>query len=128
MHYQPSIDKAFYSIVRIMHEIPFGYILRYTHSNGASIFFIVIYFHIMKAFYYQSYISPRQYVWMTGIIIYLIMVITAFLGYILVWGQMSYWGATVITSLVTTIPIYGTSILYWLWGGYAIENATINRF
>jgi ubiquinol-cytochrome c reductase cytochrome b subunit len=98
------------------------------HANGASMFFIVVYAHIMRGLYYTSYIRPRQLGWVLGVIILLLMIVTAFMGYVLPWGQMSFWGATVITNLVSAVPFVGKDIVYWLWGGYSIDNATLTRF
>lgn len=128
MHYTPHIDFAFTSVEHIMRNVNFGWLLRYIHSNGASMFFIVIYIHILRGLYFGSYIKPRQLVWVIGIVIFLLMIITAFIGYVLPWGQMSLWGATVITNLVSAIPVIGNSIVIWLWGGFSVDNATLNRF
>jgi ubiquinol-cytochrome c reductase cytochrome b subunit len=102
--------------------------LRYAHANGASLFFIVVYLHILRGVYYGSGSQPRELVWITGVVILLLMIITAFIGYVLPWGQMSFWGATVITSLATAIPVVGKHIMYWLWGGFSVDNPTLNRF
>ena len=128
MHYSPNIDLAFASVEHIMRDINYGWLLRYVHSNGASMFFIVVYIHIMRGLYYGSYISPRHLVWILGVIIFLLMIITAFVGYVLPWGQMSLWGATVITNLLTVIPFVGNLIVEWLWGGFSVDNPTLNRF
>jgi ubiquinol-cytochrome c reductase cytochrome b subunit len=128
MFYVPHIDYAFNSIEHIMRDVNYGWLIRYIHSNGASFFFFVIYLHILKGLYYGSYQYPRHIVWFSGIIIYILMMGTAFLGYVLPWGQMSYWAATVITNMVTVIPYFGKDIVYWVWGGYAINNATLARF
>jgi ubiquinol-cytochrome c reductase cytochrome b subunit len=111
-----------------MTDVPSGMILRYAHANGASLFFTVVYLHILRGIYYSSGNQPREMVWISGVVILLVMIITAFIGYVLPWGQMSIWGATVITSLVTVIPVVGKTILYWLWGGFSIDQPTLNRF
>lgn len=128
MHYTADISLAFVSVEHIMRDVNNGWIIRYMHANGASMFFIVVYAHIMRGLYYTSYIRPRQLGWVLGVIILLLMIITAFMGYVLPWGQMSFWGATVITNLVSAIPFVGRDIVYWLWGGYSIDNATLTRF
>lgn len=128
MFYVPHIDYAFNSIEHIMRDVNYGWLIRYIHSNGASFFFFVIYIHILKGLYYGSYQYPRHLVWFSGIIIYILMMGTAFLGYVLPWGQMSYRAATVITNMLTVIPFIGKDIVYWVWGGYAINNATLARF
>jgi len=126
--YTPHIDYAFFSVDRIMRDVNYGWFIRYVHMNGASFFFFVIYVHILKGIYYGSYYFPRTSVWMTGCLIYILLMAIAFLGYVLPWGQMSYWGATVITNLLTVIPVFGQDIVHWVWGGYSINNATLNRF
>jgi ubiquinol-cytochrome c reductase cytochrome b subunit len=128
MHYVSHVDYAFASVQHLMTDVPSGMILRYAHANGASLFFIVVYFHILRGMYYNSGAQPREMVWITGVVILLVMIITAFIGYVLPWGQMSFWGATVITSLATAIPVVGKSIMYWLWGGFSVDNPTLNRF
>jgi quinol-cytochrome oxidoreductase complex cytochrome b subunit len=128
MHYTPHIDLAFTSVEHIMRDVNGGWLIRYFHSNGASIFFILIYLHIFRGLYFGSYIFPRGRLWATGVIIFLLMMATAFMGYVLPWGQMSFWGATVITNLFSAIPLLGTSIVEWLWGGFSVSNATLNRF
>jgi len=128
MHYTPHMDYAFASLEHIMRDVHYGWLTRYIHANGASMFFVVVFLHIFRGLYYTSYASPRQFVWVVGVILLLLMIITAFLGYVLPWGQMSFWGATVITNLVTAIPFIGNDIVLWLWGGYSIGNATLNRF
>jgi ubiquinol-cytochrome c reductase cytochrome b/c1 subunit len=128
MNYTPNSELAFDSVQRIMRDVNYGWLLRYAHANGASMFFIVVYVHIFRGLYYGSYKYPRELLWMIGVVILLLMMATAFLGYVLPWGQMSYWGATVITNLFSAIPIVGNSIVTWLWGGFAIGNATLNRF
>ena len=128
MHYTPHIQLAFTSIEHIMRNVNFGWLLRYIHANGASMFFIVVYIHICRGLYFGSYIKPKQFVWIVGILIFFLMIITAFIGYVLPWGQMSLWGATVITNLVSAIPKVGSYIVTWLWGGFSVDNATLNRF
>ena len=128
MHYKPDADKAFDSVEYIMRDVNYGWLLRYMHMNLASFFFIAVYIHIFRAMYFGSYKEPRQVMWLIGITIFFLMVATAFLGYTLPWGQMSLWGATVITSLFTAIPFFGEGIVQWLWGGYAVDDPTINRF
>jgi ubiquinol-cytochrome c reductase cytochrome b subunit len=128
MFYTPHIDYAFNSVEHIMRDISYGWLIRYLHSNGASFFFLIVYAHILKGLYYGSYTQSRILVWFTGIIIYILMMGAAFLGYVLPWGQMSFWAATVITNFVTVIPLVGKHIVYWVWGGFAINNATLNRF
>lgn len=128
MHYTPHVDHAFASVIHLMQDVPYGIIVRYLHANGASMFFVVVYMHIFRGMYYSSGNQPRELVWITGVVILLVMIITAFIGYVLPWGQMSFWGATVITSLATVIPVVGKSIVYWLWGGFSIDHPTLNRF
>jgi ubiquinol-cytochrome c reductase cytochrome b/c1 subunit len=128
MHYTCGIENAFSSVVYIMTDVKYGYSLRYMHANGASMIFILIYIHMGRGLYYRSYIHNRRYLWWSGILIFLLMMATAFIGYVLPWGQMSFWGATVITSLVTAIPVVGESIAYWIWGGFSVSNATLIRF
>jgi len=128
MHYTPHVDYAFLSVEHIMRDVEGGWFLRYAHANGASMFFIVVYFHMFRGLYYGSYASPRELVWIVGVVILLLMILTAFIGYVLPWGQMSFWGATVITSLASAIPIVGDEITHWLWGGFSVDNATLNRF
>jgi len=128
MHYTPHVDLAFNSVEHIMRDVEGGWLLRYMHANGASMFFIVVYLHIFRGLYYASYGSPREFVWCLGVVIFLLMIVTAFIGYVLPWGQMSFWGATVITSLASAIPVVGYTIVTWLWGGFSVDNATLNRF
>ena len=127
-HYTPHTDMAFMSVERIMRDVNYGWLLRYIHSNGASFFFIVIYIHILRGMYYGSYKYPRELNWLFGVFIYLLMMITAFVGYTLPWGQMSYWAATVITNLFSAIPFIGEGIKTWILGDYTVGNATLNRF
>ena len=115
MHYTPHIDLAFSSVEHIMRDVNHGWLIRYIHANGASMFFIVVYCHIFRGLYYGSYMHPRQLLWCSGVVIFILMMATAFMGYVLPWGQMSFWGATVITSLVTAVPIVGQAIVDWLW-------------
>jgi ubiquinol-cytochrome c reductase cytochrome b/c1 subunit len=128
MHYTPHADMAFDSVERIMRDVNYGWLLRYMHANGASFFFIVVYLHIARGLYYGSYKAPREVLWWLGLVILLLMMATAFMGYVLPWGQMSFWGATVITNLFSAIPLIGEPIVQWLWGGFAVGNATLNRF
>lgn len=128
MHYTPHIELAFNSVEHIMRDVNYGWLIRYMHANGASMFFIVVYIHIFRGLYYGSYAAPRELVWIVGSLILVLMMATAFMGYVLPWGQMSFWGATVITNLFSAIPIIGESIVYWLWGGFSVDNATLNRF
>lgn len=128
MHYKPSVDDAFASVEGIMRDVNYGWLLRYMHANGASFFFIAVYFHIFRGLYYGSYKAPREILWIVGVVIYIVMMATAFMGYVLPWGQMSFWGATVITSLFSAIPFVGDEIVTWLWGGFAVGDATLNRF
>ena len=128
MNYAANTSLAFDSVERIMRDVNYGWLLRYVHANGASMFFIVVYIHIFRALYYGSYKAPRELIFMLGVVILLLMMATAFMGYVLPWGQMSYWGATVITGLFSAIPFVGESIQTWLLGGPNVDNATLNRF
>ncbi len=128
MQYTPHVDYAFESVERIMRDVNYGWLLRYLHINGASMFFIVVYIHIFRGMYYGSYHSPRELLWMLGVVIVFLMMATAFMGYVLPWGQMSFWGATVITNLFSAIPWVGDAIVTWLWGGFSVDNPTLNRF
>ena len=128
MHYTPHINLAFESLEHIMRDVNYGWLLRYIHANGASMFFIVVYIHMFRGLYFGSYTKPRHLVWVTGVIILLLMILTAFIGYVLPWGQMSLWGATVITNLVSAVPYIGNTLVTWLWGGFSVDNATLNRF
>ncbi|MGQ0611680.1 MAG: cytochrome b [Paracoccaceae bacterium] len=128
MHYTPHVDLAFASVEHIMRDVNGGYMLRYLHANGASLFFLAVYLHIFRGLYYGSYKAPREVTWIIGMIIYLLMMATGFLGYVLPWGQMSFWGATVITGFFGAIPGVGEAIQTWLLGGPAVDNATLNRF
>ena len=128
MHFASNADLAFNSVEGIMRDVNSGWLLRYAHANGASMFFIVVYIHIFRGLYYGSYKAPREMVWLLGVVIFLLMMATAFMGYVLPWGQMSFWGAQVITGFFSAIPIIGDPIHTWLLGGYAPDNATLNRF
>ena len=128
MHYVSHIDLAFESIEHIMRDVLNGWLIRYAHANTAGLFFIVLFIHIGKGLYHGSYLKPRGPLWVSGVVIFFITVLVAFLGYTLVWGMMSFWGATVITNLASAIPIVGESIVYWLWGGFSVDQATLNRF
>ena len=128
MHYTPNTELAFASVERIMRDVNGGWLIRFIHANGASMFFIAVYLHMLRGLYYGSYKAPREMIWILGCVIFFLMIATAFLGYVLPWGQMSYWGAEVITNLIGAIPLIGEPILIWLRGGPAIDNATLNRF
>nr|QTK22353.1 apocytochrome b [Pneumocystis canis] len=128
MHYIPSIDSAFLSVEHIMRDVNYGWLIRYLHSNTASFFFLFVYIHIARGIYYGSYKSPRSIVWSIGVILFLLMIVTAFLGYVLPFGQMSLWGATVITNLLSAIPWIGNDIVNFIWGGFSVNSATLNRF
>lgn len=128
MHYTAHVDHAFASVERIMRDVNFGWLIRYIHMNGASFFFIVVYIHIFRGLYYGSYKAPRELLWQIGVLILLLMMATAFMGYVLPWGQMSFWGATVITNLFSAIPVIGDEIVTLLWGGFSVDNPTLNRF
>ena len=128
MHYTPTVEGAFASIEHIMRDVNYGWLIRYIHMNGSSFFFIVVYIHVFRGLYYGSYKSPREVLWWLGLVILLLMMATAFMGYVLPWGQMSFWGATVITNIFSAVPFIGTTIVEWLWGGFAVDNALLNRF
>jgi ubiquinol-cytochrome c reductase cytochrome b/c1 subunit len=128
MHYTPHTALAFDSVERIMRDVNFGWLIRYVHMNGASMFFIVVFVHIWRGMYYGSYKAPRELLWMLGVVIFLLMMATAFMGYVLPWGQMSFWGATVITNLFSAFPLVGDWIVTLLWGGFSVDNPTLNRF
>ena len=128
MHYVASPEDAFNSIEHIMRDVNYGWLIRYIHANGASMFFLVVYVHVFRGLYYGSYMFPRQILWVTGVFILLIMILTAFMGYVLPWGQMSFWAATVITNLASAVPVVGDYIVYWLWGGFSVGGPTLNRF
>jgi ubiquinol-cytochrome c reductase cytochrome b/c1 subunit len=128
MHYTPHADMAFNSVEHIMRDVNYGWLLRYLHASGASMFFVAVYVHMARGMYYGSYKEPREVLWILGVILYLLMMATGFLGYTLPWGQMSFWGATVITNFFSAIPLVGESVVTWLWGGYSVGNPTLQRF
>ena len=128
MHYVAHADLAFGSVEHIMRDVNYGWLIRYLHANGSSMFFLAVYIHIFRALFYGSYKAPREMIWIIGMLIYLLMMVTAFMGYVLPWGQMSFWAATVITNLFSAIPLVGESITSWLWGGYAVGSPTLTRF
>jgi ubiquinol-cytochrome c reductase cytochrome b subunit len=128
MHYSPNVDLAFASVEHIMRDVNYGWAIRYAHANTASFFFICVYLHIARGLYYGSYRSPRILLWSVGVIILIVMIVTAFLGYVLPYGQMSLWGATVITNLLSAIPWIGQTLVEFIWGGFSVSNATLNRF
>lgn len=127
-HYTPDVNLAFSSVEHIMRDVNGGFLLRYMHANGASMFFMVTMVHVLRGLYYGSYQAPREAVWMIGVIMLLLMVATAFMGYSLPFGQQSLWGISVITSLFSVVPFVGTELVQWLWGGFSVNNATLNRF
>lgn len=126
MHYSADVSIAFSSVTHILEDVNYGFVLKYLHANGASAFFICVYIHIARGLYYGSYL--RSHLWASGISIFMIMMLTAFIGYVLPWGQMSFWGATVITNFVSAIPYIGNDVVQWIWGGFSVSNATLNRF
>jgi ubiquinol-cytochrome c reductase cytochrome b subunit len=128
MQYTPHATLAFDSVERIMRDVDYGWMLRYAHMNGASMFFALLYIHMFRGLYYGSYKQPRELLWILGVIILILAIMTAFMGYVLPWGQMSYWAATVITNLFSAIPLIGQSIVTFLWGGFTVGNPTLNRF
>jgi ubiquinol-cytochrome c reductase cytochrome b subunit len=128
MHYVPNAALAFDSVERIMRDVNYGWMIRFIHANGAAMFFMAVYVHMFRGIYYGSYKSPREVVWLLGMIIYALMMATAFMGYVLPWGQMSFWAATVITNIVGSLPLIGGPITTWLWGGFAVDDPTLNRF
>jgi ubiquinol-cytochrome c reductase cytochrome b/c1 subunit len=128
MHYTPSSADAFDSVEHIMRNVNYGWLLRYIHANGASMFFLAVYVHIFRGLYYGSYKEPREVLWILGVILFLLMMATAFMGYVLPWGQMSFWAATVITNLFSALPFIGDPIVTWLWGGYSVDEPTLKRF
>ncbi len=128
MHYTPHVDTAFDSVERIMRDVEYGWLMRYAHANGASFFFIVVYLHVFRGLYYGSYKAPREVLWWIGLVILLTMMATAFMGYVLPWGQMSYWAATVITNLLSALPVVGEALVGWVWGGFSVDNPTLVRF
>jgi len=128
MHFTPHVDMAFASVEHIMRDVNYGWLIRYIHANGASMFFIAVYIHMFRGLYYGSYKEPRELIWILGVAIYLLMMAAAFFGYVIVWGQMSFWGATVITNLFGAIPFIGDTLLSLLWGGVSVDNPTLVRF
>ncbi len=128
MHYVANADMAFQSVEHIMRDVNYGWLIRYIHANGASMFFLAVYIHMFRGLYFGSYKEPREVLWILGVIIFLLMMATAFLGYVLPWGQMSFWAATVITNLFGAIPVIGDPIRELLWGGFSVDNPTLNRF
>ncbi len=128
MHYCSDVSLAFVSVEHIMRDVNYGWLVRYIHANGASMFFLVVYVHMFRGLYYSSFVRPRHFLWISGVLIMFMMIITAFMGYVLPWGQMSFWAATVITNLMSAIPFIGNDIVIWLWGGYSVGNATLSRF
>ncbi len=128
MHYTPHVDYAFDSVERIMRDVNYGWLIRYIHMNGGSAFFLVVYIHIFRGFYYGSYKEPRELLWILGVVLFLLMMATAFVGYVLPWGQMSYWAAKVITNMFSAVPLIGDYIVTWRWGGFTVDNPTLNRF
>jgi ubiquinol-cytochrome c reductase cytochrome b/c1 subunit len=128
MHYTPDTELAFNSVEKIMRDVNYGWLIRYMHANGASMFFLAVFIHIFRGMYYGSYKAPREVLWMIGVVILLVMMATAFMGYVLPWGQMSFWGAKVITNLFSAFPFIGEPLVTWLWGGYSVDNPTLQRF
>src|SRR5213080_2224060 len=128
MHYTPHVDYAFNSVEQIMRDVNYGWLLRYLHANGASMFFLAAYIHLFRGMYYGSYKEPREVLWILGVILLLLMIMTGFMGYVLPWGQMSYWAATVITNLFSAVPVFGERLVTLLWGGFTVGNPTLNRF
>ncbi|KAB2879637.1 MAG: cytochrome b [Pseudorhodoplanes sp.] len=128
MHYTPHETMAFNSVEHLMRDVNYGWLIRYLHSNGAAMFFLAAYVHMFRGMYYGSYKEPREVLWILGVIIYVLMMATGFMGYVLPWGQMSFWAATVITNLFSAIPLVGEAVVTWLWGGYSVSNPTLQRF
>jgi ubiquinol-cytochrome c reductase cytochrome b subunit len=128
MHYVASADLAFNSVEHIRRDVNYGWLIQGIHATGASMFFMAVYIHMFRGLYYGSYKAPREVLWILGVVIYLLMMATAFMGYVLPWGQMSFWGATVITNIIGSLPLIGPAITTWLWGGFAVDNPTLNRF
>ena len=128
MHYVADADLAFQSVEHIMRDVNYGWLLRYIHANGASLFFMAVYIHMARSLFYGSYKEPRELIWIIGVFIFLLMIATAFMGYVLPWGQMSFWGATVITNLFSAMPFFGDAITTWLWGGYSVDSPLLTRF
>lgn len=128
MHYCSDVSLAFVSVEHIMRDVNYGWLVRYVHANGSSMFFLVVYIHMFRGLYYSSFVRPRHFLWISGVLIMFVMIIVSFMGYVLPWGQMSFWAATVITNLMSAIPFVGNEIVIWLWGGYSVGNATLSRF
>jgi ubiquinol-cytochrome c reductase cytochrome b/c1 subunit len=128
MHYAANTAVAFSIVEHIMRDVNYGWLLRFMHANGASFFFIVLYIHVARGLYFMSFIRPRMALWFSGVLLFILVMATSFLGYVLPWGQMSFWGATVITNLFSAIPLVGSHLAYWLWGGFSVDNPTLNRF
>src|SRR5581483_6260284 len=128
MHYKPDAGQAFGSVEYIMRDVPWGWAIRYMHSTGASMFFIVVYLHMFRALLYGSYHKPRELLWIFGMLVYLCLMAEAFFGYLLPWGQMSFWGAQVIVNLFSAIPFVGPDLAVWIRGDYVVSDATLNRF
>ncbi|MBI3419981.1 MAG: cytochrome b N-terminal domain-containing protein [Proteobacteria bacterium] len=128
MHYTADTHLSFNSVERLMRDVNYGWLLRYMHMNGASMFFLAVYIHLFRGMYYGSYKEPRELLWILGVLILFLMIATAFMGYVLPWGQMSFWAATVITNLMSAIPLVGDPIVTWLWGGFSVDNPTLTRF
>ncbi len=128
IHYTANVELAFSSVEHIIRDVYNGWLLRYLHANGASFFFIVVYIHMFRGLYYGSYIHPRELLWCSGVVILILIIATAFIGYVLPWGQISFWGATVITNLISALPAVGEPIVIWIWGGFSVDNPTLNRF
>ena len=128
MHYTPQVDLAFAAKEHIVRDVNYGWLIQKLHEVGSSMFFMAVYIHMFRGMYFGSYKAPREVLWMIGVLIYLVMMATAFMGYVLPWGQMSFWGAKVITNLFSAIPLVGESVTTWLWGGYSVDNPTLNRF
>lgn len=128
MHYVAHADLAFLSVEQIMRDVNFGWLLRYVHANGASFFFLCVYIHMLRSLYYSSYYGSRKDTWIIGVVIFVLLIVTAFTGYVLPWGQMSFWAATVITNLFSAVPFFGQDIVHWLWGGFSVSSFTLTRF
>jgi len=128
MHYVPHESMAFDSVEHIMRNVNYGWMMRYLHANGASLFFVAVFIHMFRGLYFGSYKAPRELLWWLGIVIFLLMMMTAFMGYVLPWGQMSFWGATVITNMFSAVPLVGETLVTWLWGGFSVDSPTLQRF
>lgn len=128
MHYVAHANMAFFSVELIMRDVNHGWLIRYMHANGASFFFLCVYLHMLRSLYYNSYFGSRKDTWIVGVVIFVLLIATAFTGYVLPWGQMSFWAATVVTNLFSAVPFYGQEIVYWLWGGYSVSSFTLTRF